>query len=1016
MKEFYSSDLRAHIQADAKAKVRAIRHSDEYWESPNRTGGALDTAIAYLRSFADTYEVPTRRLDNARTKVSYVDPVEQGEEYRLGEEKHHFDAGVFGFYQTVHNLPVWRKGMKVTVKQGPNRVVASVDTSLRDVDVTLPSTRVLNAARKALLSANQRSLGQRAIKANQDLSLRAVEAKEAEAESAPDEAKFLTKFLKPSDDGEAAAVSRSRIIRGRFWIYRYDAKRRLSMDAHQHPDQDTHVLEDPQGGGEVHGHMHLPFKLPAVPDSIQHGKDYVVAEVTLALMHGSHKHIWRVLVELETNAILYVEPFFAGVDGLVFENDPITKTGDTSLDSTSDSMTLNPHRDDVVLQNLDAPSGGNQNLSGTWAFVGQEEGANIAPPVESSGTDFDYDVRTNNFASTSGYFHVDRIFRTIEDLGFNVTTYMANTNFPVPVDIRCFNNVNAHCVGDGMGGIDHVGYGLMDTTDTANPLGRACDPRVHLHEVLGHGILYEAVDSANMNFTHSAGDSLSLIYFDPDSQCWGVDGTPVNKPGDLRFTYVPWHPSLDRRADRDVAAGWAWGGSRDNSGYGSEEILLTTLFNFYRSIGGDHPNLGRRQFASRMAMYLIIRAIGDLTPATDPDYARDFAAQMMTTDQLNWTSEGVFGGAYSKVVRWVFEQQGEYQTPLITNATSGSVTTAGDPPEFDVYIDDGRAGGYEFQRVHWACPNVWNRRDPDGIHSHQEAALGETNYMYCKVKNRGTSQAQNVVVRGFHTKPGAGLNWPADFDPLTTAQLPVGTLDPNDSEEVLVGPFEWTPNVNTHGHDCVLMVVSSDGDPANIDNFTAGETIPEWRLVPNDNNVAQRNVNLVPGGGGEDGLMAGLSGISFFVGNPNPARGRFTFDITLPRILRKLGWRLEIEGLREGVVLKSGERREVFLKLHPGNNFTADEIEAIKDRDIRIEVLHDDNSVGGMTYRLDPSIKRPFNDLKDKRPGSRAGGKPDDCTDQAQKLADCLGIKQDIDGVCVKEIVLGLKVKGSDCC
>ena len=55
----------------------------------------------------------------------------------------------------------------------------------------------------------------------------------------------------------------------------------------------------------------------------------------------------------------------------------------------------------------------------------------------------------------------------------------------------------------------------------------------------------------------------------------------------------------------------------DDAGYGSEEILATTLFNFYRSIGGDHPDLGRRQFASRMAMYLIMRAIGDLTPATD---------------------------------------------------------------------------------------------------------------------------------------------------------------------------------------------------------------------------------------------------------------------------------------------------------------------------------------------------------------------------------------------------------------
>jgi zinc metalloprotease ZmpB len=597
----------------------------------------------------------------------------------------------------------------------------------------------------------------------------------------------------------------------------------------------------------------------------------------------------------------------------------------------------------------------------------------------------------------------------MQDLGFNVSTYMANTSFPVPVDIRCFNNINAHCVGDGMGGIGHTGYGLMDTTDTTNPLGRACDPRVHLHEVLGHGILYEAVDSPNMGFVHSAGDSLSLIYFDPDSQCRGLDGTPLGKPGDLRFTYVPWHPTLNRRADRDVSGGWAWGGFRDDGQYGSEEILLCTLFRFYRSIGGDHPNLGRRQFASRMAMYLILRAIGGLTPATDPQYARDFADELIGVDALNWTSEGVFGGAYNKVVRWAFEKQGEYQTPLVTagSPADGTITTEGDPPQVDVYIDDGRAGEYEFQHVHWHTTTIWNRRTADGIDAHQEPELGSTNYAYVKIKNRGTSQATNVVVHGYHTKPGAGLNWPADFEALTTASITAGTLNANNSEEKIVGPFEWTPNINAYGHDCMLMVVKADGDPSNVDNFTAGETIPEWRLVPNDNNVGQRNVNPVPGGGGEGGLMAGLNGVSFFVGNPNPRRGQMTLDVRLPNVLARRGWRLELEGVGAGFTLASGAKREVFIKLHPGQPFTRDAVEASADRDIRIDVLHNDNVIGGMTYRLDPDISRPWNA---DRPRDR------DCLEEAQRLAKCLGVDQEVEKVCVKEIVIGLKVKKDDCC
>lgn len=1015
MKEIYRPDLKAHIMTDVANRVRAIRHTQAYWESP--TGGGLNTATAYLREVAGVYEVPTPSLDRLSTKVTYLDPREQSEEYRLSEEKRQFDSETFGFYQTYLNVPVWRAGLKVTVKQGPNRVVHSENTTQRGVNAKMPPKRVIDRYRKLFEQSNLISTQHQAALAHADLRAVAKKAGPATGESAEAASaggKFLRGLLSIKGGGESKDYN-LRIIRGRFWIYQYDAAERLPEGA------------DPGGpvvkvkakrkssrrsakGGEIHiDHTPLPFDIPDVDNKIKDGAYYMVAEVTFELTHGSERRVWRVLMELETDSILYLRSMSAHVNGMVYENDPVTSSGTTTPDSASNNTTLNTHRDDVLLENLDPPSGGDQSLVGSFVDVTQVEGADITPPTESTGTDFDYDVRTNDFASVSGYFHVDRIFRTMQDLGFDIPTYFANTTFPIDVDIRCFDNINAHCVGNGMGGIGHSGYGLMDTTDTTNPLGRACDPRVHLHEVLGHGILYEAVDSPNMDFVHSAGDSLSLIYFDPDSQCKGVDGTALGKPGDLRFTYVPWHPSLNRRCDRNVADGWAWNGSRDDAGYGAEEILATTLFRIYRSIGGDHPNLGRREFASRMAMYLIIRAIGNLTPATDPDYARDFASELMATDALNWTSEGVFGGAYNKVIRWAFEKQGEYQTPLVTSGSTadGTITAAGDPPNTDVYIDDGRAGEYEFQHVHWQTTTIWNRRMADGVDAHQEPALTETNYAYVKIKNRGTQQATNVVVYGYHTKPGAGLNWPGDFDPFATASINVGTVNANNTEEIVVGPFEWTPNINAYGHDCMLMVVTADGDPSNVDNFTAGETIPEWRLVPNDNNVGQRNVNPVPGGGGEQGLMMGLNNVTFTVGNPNPQRGRMTFDVTLPSVLTSRGWRLELVGVGAGFTLASGAKREVMIKLHPGQPFTRDAVEAAADRDVRIDVLSNDNLIGGMTYRLDPTISRPWNTGRPKDDG---------CVDHAQHLADCLGIKQDIGKVCVKEIIVGLKVKKEDCC
>jgi len=1010
MQESYRPELKAHILTDLSNRVREIRHSQEYWESP--VGGGLMTAIRYLRDFAHIYEIPTTQLNRLENKVSFLDPQEQGGEYRLSEEKQMFDSETFGFYQTYLNVPVWLAGLKVTVKQGPNRVIRSQDTTQLGVNAKMPSESAIQRYREIFVKANTATVQRRAVREQVDLRATVAANSLAAGDGEREGESFLRSLININENSEPQQTS-IRLIRGRFWIYDYDANSRLPEDAEPVPmvkERGPVRSRSSITGSEVHSdHVPRPFDIPPVDSRIEDGVYYMVAEITFEIASGSHRDVWQMLVELETNSILYLRSMSAHVNGYVYEKDPITKTGTTTPNSTSNTTTLNTHRNDVLLQNLDAPVNNIQTLSGTFAEVTQVEGADIDPPTQPTGKDFDYDVRTNDFASVSGYFHVDRIFRTMQDLGFNVSTYMSNTVFPIPVDIRCFDIINAHCVGDGMGGIGHTGYGLMDLTDTTNPLGRACDPRVHLHEVLGHGILYEAVNSPNMGFTHSAGDALSLIYFDPDSQCKGVDGTPLGKPGDLRFTYAPWHPTLNRRCDRNVANGWAWNGSEDNGEYGSEQILATTLFNFYRSIGGDHPKLGRRQFASRMAMYLILLAIGALTPASNPQYARDFAEDLMTADMANWTSEGVFGGAYHKVIRWVFEQQGEYQTPLVMSgdAVDGTITTVGDPPNVDVYIDDGRAGGYPFQHVHWHTTTIWNRRDADGIDAHQEPELGSTNYAYVKIKNRGTQQAQNVVVYGYHTKPGAGLNWPSDFDSFATASINVDTVNGNNTQEIVVGPFEWTPNINAYGHDCMLMVVSADEDTSNVDKFTAGETIPEWRLVPNDNNVGQRNVNPVPGGGGERGLMAGLNGVSFFVGNPNPQRGNMTFEVTLPSLLRDQGWRLELVGVGKGFTLASGAKREVFIKLHPGQTFTRDALEATTDRDVRIDVLANDNLIGGMTYRLDPNISRPWNA---DRP------KIKNCLDEAQRLAECLQVSGDrkVKKVCVKKIAVDIEFE-NDC-
>ena len=136
------------------------------------------------------------------------------------------------------------------------------------------------------------------------------------------------------------------------------------------------------------------------------------------------------------------------------------------------------------------------------------------------------------------------------------------------------------------------------------------------------------------------------------------------------------------------------------------------------------------------------------------------------------------------------------------------MTAEGKPPAVDVYIDDGRHGEYPFQPNHWSCTDIWNRTTSGaGGGVHQEPIVGQTNFAYVRIKNRGTQAATNVVVKGFHCLPGVGLEFPTDWVPMTTSQLPAPNLAANDSVGVVVGPFKWTPS--QVGHECMFFSVSA---------------------------------------------------------------------------------------------------------------------------------------------------------------------------------------------------------------
>jgi hypothetical protein len=278
-----------------------------------------------------------------------------------------------------------------------------------------------------------------------------------------------------------------------------------------------------------------------------------------------------------------------------------------------------------------------------------------------------------------------------------------------------------------------------------------------------------------------------------------------------------------------VADGWAWGGDRDDTQYGSEQILSTTLFRVYLAAGGGSTDAATRRWASRYVSYLILKACGMMTFTTrDPDV---YVSALIDADGDTVDFEGHPGGAFRKVMRWSFEKQGLYQPA----GAPEPVSRPGAPPEVDVFINDGRMGEYRYQEPFEGTAEIWNRLSADGNTAHQPPAIGAVNHAYVTIRNRGTKAAGNVVVRGYQAKVAVADVWPTHWKPMTTALVNVPASVPSGGK-VVVGPFKWTPQFPNQQ---VLFSVSAPGDVSTLETVTSG-AILNSRLVRLENNLGQR--------------------------------------------------------------------------------------------------------------------------------------------------------------------------------
>lgn len=616
---------------------------------------------------------------------------------------------------------------------------------------------------------------------------------EVDAAPAPDSAKSLDDVT-PAALAPFAAYGSATVTGATLGYLRDRADARPTIPASDYPTASVELLGS---GMAADGRLHL------------------VHEVQVETAEPFER--FRVVVDAVSGRLRFVALIgeYVAATGQVFLPDPVSESDSGTLSRTSTAATLNAFRHTVTMD-IDAASGGVFRLQGPWFRSVDWDSPTLAVPSEATA-DFSYQTHPadRHFLNVNAYHWLDSFARYLRTLG-NPTLNGAMSR--VDVDAQGFNGAdNSEWV---PGSPNRIRFGEGGVPDAA-------DFGVVIHEYL-HGV-FDFLGSSHGgsgSYEHSFCDAIAAIYRDQHNPARHrrTETFPFDNNATDRWSTVR---TLDR-AERFDDVGF--------SGYGSDlrnSMLGTVIWQSYVGVGGDSDDAGVRQRACDVVMRTFMEML--LSVPDDSSTAVGHAvslAQGMIDADLTLT-----GGLHAKVFDTAAVNRGLWPTRAV-----------------DLWIGDSPAdlGAIPSPVPHWTSPDLWVRNlgpadgdDPSG--GHQEPIIGQVNYLYVTVHNRGTapSTAGTFSVEAFHCDPGTGMIWPTHFTSM--GSLTIGAAIPAGGS-VRVGPFLWTPAVLNH--ECLLAVVHGADDPAVTANLIG--SVPHDQLVRFDNNVGQRNVNpqmAVPGGG-----------------------------------------------------------------------------------------------------------------------------------------------------------------------
>lgn len=532
---------------------------------------------------------------------------------------------------------------------------------------------------------------------------------------------------------------------------------------------------------------------------------------------------WRVLVDAVSGRLLDVldELAYATGRGTVFDPNPIVTSGDPGLSSSTPTRVLNKERVDVGLTDLDGPGeDGKYRLDGAWVHTEDYDLPTYREPASRTAR-FRYSWKNRKFLSVMAYFHIERFQRYLRtELGLDHVAA-----FSVRVDGQGQEGFDVSTAAG-----DAISFGEGGVPD-------ATDAMVILHEY-GH-VIQEAINPSSSIGNHASGlsegfpDFLAAVYYDDKhAQPAATRGTMFSWNSNPTDGYLPARTyTLAHRFD-----GPEWAAA---NAYGRAAIWCSAMFELYRKLGGDSAHAPTKAAARDLAIRLHVVGNAGIPPegATLTQIVEELKAA--DADLGGWRYAD---GLHAKVIHDTFARRGAAGCPF---------------PPVDVYVFDGREGGYgtpdgldAFGAVLWKAdfgdtPDIWVTAGPRATDAPAQPHAGRAARLWVRVKNRGTVGSGPVTVKAFRAAAPA-MVWPTDWAPLDPAAPARGVPDvaPLPAAGTVAGPFTWVPQAA--GPASVLVVVECAADRAVTETLAAGAAVPCPDLVPFDNNMALRALTVVP--------------------------------------------------------------------------------------------------------------------------------------------------------------------------